>query len=167
MNIFGLGGMELLVILVIMLIVAGPKRMLHWAYILGKWMGQLRIMWRQMMKELQKEFDEAGVGIKLPEDLPTRSDIQRIASQAIRPVAEPMEQTMKEVEADAKAVNSSYKKASQRLDDSLRKGLSLTNGSSPARTVPTDLINPPEKPADKPSFGTWSGSAGKTEDQES
>ena len=31
MNLFGIGGMELIIILVIALIVAGPKRMIGWA----------------------------------------------------------------------------------------------------------------------------------------
>ena len=36
MNIFGLGGAELVVIIVIMLVVAGPTRMVSWAYIKGE-----------------------------------------------------------------------------------------------------------------------------------
>lgn len=162
MNIFGVGGVELLIIVLIALIVAGPKRMLHWAYIVGKWLGQLRVLWSQMMDQLQKEFDEAGVDVKLPKDLPTRGDIQRMASQALRPVAEPMEKAMKEVEAEAKAMDKSYKSTSKALDDSLKKGfITTTNGASRAQ-----MKSESEKPDDKPGFGTWSGSPTQSSDQE-
>jgi len=100
MNILGVGGWEIAVIFVIALIFAGPKRMMQWAFIAGKYMGQLRVMWRNMMKTIQKEFDEAGVDIQLPKDIPTRQDVGRLAGQALAPFSEPMKQAMDEVQQE-------------------------------------------------------------------
>ena len=36
MDILGIGGGELVLIVLVMLVVAGPKRMIQWAYIAGK-----------------------------------------------------------------------------------------------------------------------------------
>ena len=41
MDILGVGGWEIVAILLIMLIVAGPKRMISWSYTLGKYVSQL------------------------------------------------------------------------------------------------------------------------------
>ena len=101
MNILGVGGWEIAVIFIIALIFAGPKRMMQWAFIAGKYMGQLRVMWRNMMKTIQKEFDESGVDIQLPKDIPTRKDVSRLAGQALAPFSEPMKQAMDEVQKEA------------------------------------------------------------------
>ncbi len=145
MNILGVGPAELLLILVIMLIVAGPKRMIQWAYILGQYMAKLREMWRTIMESLQKEFDEAGVDIKLPKELPTRSDINRVASDALRPLQEPMQQAMTEYEAERQRVNREITDTVKEADP--KRDLEKVSKESPA---PTD-----SRP--KSTFGTWSG----------
>jgi Sec-independent protein translocase protein TatA len=100
MDIFGIGGPELILILIIMLVFAGPKRMLQWAYQLGKWASKARQMWAESMGYLQKEFDAAGVDIELPKDIPTRQSLNRtIAEQAgklTNPVTKPIEEAMTE-----------------------------------------------------------------------
>jgi Sec-independent protein secretion pathway components len=83
MNILGIGGPELILILLIMLIVAGPKRMIAWAYTLGKYIARFRRMWEETVDVLQKEFDEAGVDIKVPRELPTRANLtDRLAKRS-------------------------------------------------------------------------------------
>jgi len=49
MEIFGIGGAELVAILIIMLVVAGPKRMIQWAYVLGQYVAKFRAMWDDLV----------------------------------------------------------------------------------------------------------------------
>ncbi|GAB4508415.1 MAG: hypothetical protein OHK0046_00720 [Anaerolineae bacterium] len=141
MNILGIGGWELAVIFIIMLIVAGPKRMIHWSYILGRYLGQLRILWRQMVDVVQQEFDASGVDVKLPKDIPTRSSVNKMARDALRPVQEPLEQALREVDSDMRRVNND---------------LSLKAPNAP-KTELNGTAN-----GDKPNFGTWSSNKTET-----
>jgi Sec-independent protein translocase protein TatA len=68
MNILGIGPAELIVILVIMFVVAGPKRMLAWAYILGQYVAKFRAYFDESMRAVRKEFEEAQ--IDLPKTMP-------------------------------------------------------------------------------------------------
>jgi Sec-independent protein translocase protein TatA len=77
MDIFGIGGMELVAIVLIALIVAGPRRMIRWAYVAGQYAARLKRMWGDVAVSLQREFDEAGVDVKVPTQLPTRGSLQR------------------------------------------------------------------------------------------
>ncbi|MGV2435843.1 MAG UNVERIFIED_CONTAM: twin-arginine translocase TatA/TatE family subunit [Anaerolineae bacterium] len=65
MNLFGVGGWELFLVFVIMLIVAGPKRIVQWAYTLGKWSAKMQQVWQQTVKVLQSELDEAGIEVAI------------------------------------------------------------------------------------------------------
>ena len=100
MDIFGIGGLELVVILIIMVIVAGPKRMIQWSYILGRELGKVRKMWGETAKMLQKEFDAAGVDIKVPEQPPTRGTLRNEAARMLAPFTKPMQDAMNEVNKD-------------------------------------------------------------------
>ena len=149
MNIFGIGGAELVLIILIMLIVAGPRRMIQWAYIFGTYMAKLRQMWVQVAEVLQAEMDSAGVEIKVPKELPNRNTlntwVQNSANEAMKPIREPIEQTMKEV-----------KHASQIKDNSSPNQVAL--GAWSGQTSTEEQVNPasnaPVKP-DKISLGTW------------
>jgi sec-independent protein translocase protein TatB len=85
MNILGVGPAELIVILIIMLVVAGPKRMIEWAYQAGKYAAQLRAMFQETMDAFHKELAQSG--IDMPKDLtklPTgRFDIVSEAAKVI------------------------------------------------------------------------------------
>lgn len=94
MDILGIGGWELVAIFIIMLVVAGPRRMIQWSYTLGKYVAQLRKMWAETAQMLQKEFDEAGVDVKVPKDIPTRGDINREIGRALTPVTKPIQETL-------------------------------------------------------------------------
>lgn len=153
MNILGVGSWELIFILLIALIVAGPKRMLQWAYILGKYIGYLRVMWGRMMQQLQKEFDEAGVDIKLPKDIPTRRDLSRLASRALEPVTTPMRETMDELNKEANLVR-----------DSMSGVPNAANGKLHPDGPPS-ASDAPDDPKPSRGFGTWSGAA-KTDDNQ-
>jgi Sec-independent protein translocase protein TatA len=103
MEILGVGGAELVAILIIMLVVAGPKRMIQWAYILGKYTAKVRAMWAESMTYLQKEFDAAGLDVQLPKEPPTRGSFNRQLTQqvekAFSPVTKPVKDALDETKA--------------------------------------------------------------------
>ena len=109
MNIFGVGGPELIAILLIMLVVAGPRRMAQWAYTLGEYTAKLRTMWAQTAQILQKEFDEAGVGIQVPTTPPTRSGIAKMVKDAAKPISQPLQEAVDEVEQDLNTLKETQK----------------------------------------------------------
>lgn len=140
MNILGIGGWEFVAILLIMLVVAGPKRMMRWAYILGTYMAKLRLMWAETMALVQKEFDQAGVDIQLPKEPPTRRSINEAAQKAFKPFTDPLQQTLAEVEADAQKVQQVAK-------------LNIPNSKTSPET---------DQPANgDQGFGTWSNTDSK------
>ena len=68
MNILGVGPWEVIAILAIMLIVAGPKRMIVWAYELGRYVAKFRAMFAETMDAINKELKETG--LEIPKDVP-------------------------------------------------------------------------------------------------
>ncbi|HUN10163.1 MAG TPA: hypothetical protein PLQ56_26395 [Aggregatilineales bacterium] len=151
MDIFGIGGPELVLILIIMLVFAGPKRMLQWAYQLGKFTSKARQMWSESMGYLQKEFDEAGVGIELPKDIPTKGSLNRtISEQAgklMAPVTKPVEEAMSETKSQ--------------LDDIKLSASVNMNTSKPVSKTPTPAPKKDTAPASNGNgstapLGTWS-----------
>ncbi len=175
MDILGVGGWELVAILLIMLVVAGPKRMIQWSYTLGKYVAQLRKMWAETAQMLQKEFDEAGVDVQVPKNIPTRGDINREISRALTPVTKPFQEslaaTQKELDSAKKAVTIS----TEPLTKTPTPPAAPAETTPPTPTTPVETTAPPapetpptitpplpveEKPAPssngKPDFGTWS-----------
>lgn len=134
MDIFGIGGWELLAILLIVVVVAGPKRMITWSYQLGRYIAVLRRMWVETAKQLQKEFDEAGVDVKVPQDLPTRQNIRQEINRLAAPVTQPVDEVMQNLKVTA---------------DDVRRPLRVPK---PAEETPA-----PPPPAQNGDFGTWSG----------
>ena len=57
MNIFGIGPMELLVVLMLALIVLGPRQLPEAGRKLGKLMRDLRQMWTEVSSEISRELD--------------------------------------------------------------------------------------------------------------
>jgi Sec-independent protein translocase protein TatA len=98
-NIFGIGGAELVLIFVIMLIVAGPKRMIRWAYVMGTYVGKLRRMWEEVVDMMQKEADDAGLDIKIPKELPTKAGITKLVADAVKPYADEIKKPIEEIKA--------------------------------------------------------------------
>ena len=104
MNILGVGGSELIIIFVIMLLIAGPKRMIKWAYIMGQYVAKFRQMWAETVDVLQHEFDEAGVDIKVPRELPTRGSLNKQAAQALGSVTAPVKETLDQVNENVSTI---------------------------------------------------------------
>lgn len=151
MNVFGIGGMELVAVLIIMLVVAGPKRMVRWSYVLGQYVAKFRVMWSETVDLIQKEFDDAGVDIQVPREIPTRQNLSKTinkqVNKAMQPVTKPVKEALDEVESVSKSL-------SLKSEDKVPE-----NGHNGSAPVPT------QKPQDgNSSFGTWSGS--NTEEQQ-
>lgn len=184
MNFFGVGGAELLAILIIMLVFAGPKRMIHWSYVLGQHVAKFRAIWSQTVDLVQKEFDEAGVDIKLPKEPPTRQNLNRSLGEAIKPMTKPIQDSIDEVKKDVDSVrevsDTLNKKTGKKLDsptDKLNKASKATGAAAAAQQATTSSgakKSAPEKspvqrtaPAKSPiadagpdmrtNMGSWSG----------
>ena len=170
MNVLGVGAWELVAILLIMLVFAGPKRMIHWSYVLGQHVSKFRKIWSETVDLVQKEFDDAGVDIKLPKEPPTRSNLNRSLTDAVKPMTKPVQDSLDEVKSDMNVL----KEVSDELNE--KKPGSPSAGSKPAAPSTSRSVKMPEKPA-KPKtqeastpqeraepvkLGTWSGEASAT-----
>lgn len=146
MNIFGIGELELVLIIVIALIVAGPKRMIQWMYVLGRFVARMRRIWSEAMVMVQRELDQAGVDVEVPKDIPNRGDLRKMTEKALKPFAEPVQEAVKEVKSVQTELQTTARQTREQMNGrrtDLRKTPS-SNGSSKPDTN------------DKP-FGTWSG----------
>lgn len=160
MDILGVGGWELVAILLIMLVVAGPKRMIAWSYTLGTYVSKLRKMWAETAKMLQKEFDEAGVDVKVPTDIPTRATLNREIGRALTPVTKPLQETL---DATKKEMDSTKQAIGYPVTPSTE--LKATPPLTPPVLPPAEVeVKPPVEANPAPSsnghptgdFGTWS-----------
>ncbi len=142
MNILGLGEIELVAILIIMLIVLGPRGMVRWAYTFGQYTAKMRRMWSEAMTLLQKEFKDAGVDVELPKEVPTRRTLNKQVTKALGSVTRPVQETLDEVNTELKQIKAAASIADQ-------------NGSKLKQD------NPPSGAT--PSFGTWSNPEKKDE----
>ena len=144
MEIFGVGSAELVAILIIMLIVAGPKRMIQWAYVLGQYMAKARSMWAETMTYVQKELNEAGMDVELPKDIPTRAslniEIKKQVEKAVAPISKPLQETLDAAKTEVQQL---------KTDATITDNGAVKTGSSASSNGKSDL-------------GTWSGGA-KTE----
>jgi Sec-independent protein translocase protein TatA len=157
MNILGIGGPELLIILVLMLVIAGPKRMIKWAYIMGQYVAKFRRMWAETVDVLQHEFDDAGVDLKIPRDLPTRGSLNREAGKMLAGLTDPVKETLQEVDSSVKTVTTTTSPTSITANKPPR----TTNGHTTTRPASSATPNKPaaRRPAAHNSgdgFGTWS-----------
>lgn len=170
MDILGVGGWEIVAILLIMLIVAGPKRMISWSYTLGKYVSQLRRMWADTAQMLQKEFDDAGVDVQVPKDIPTRGDLNREIGRALTPVTKPFQETMNATKKELDSAKQSMSLGSTPLTPAaapitpIPPVTSTAAPLTPPPAVPTTPVVKPveEKPVTPANgnghadFGTWS-----------
>jgi Sec-independent protein translocase protein TatA len=155
MNIFGIGGAELVMIILIMLVVAGPKRMIRWAYIMGQYAGKLRKMWEEVVDVMQHEVDAAGLDIEIPKELPTRQNITKVVTKAVKPYTDSVQ---KELEVAQKPLQETVDEANQVLKET-QKEASDAAAAKPISTkqTPTTLKEPEKKPdTNAGEFGAWS-----------
>lgn len=171
MEILGVGGWELMAILLIMVVVAGPKRMIAWSYKLGQYLAVLRNMWRETAGLLQREFDNAGVDVRVPTEPPTRAALQKEVNRAFSPITKPLESSLSGVKQDLEA---STRPAST---PPVTPASTTPPAKTLASTTPASMYGqwgvltpkaanssnggsngaaPPEPPASSDGFGTWS-----------
>ena len=161
MNIFGVGGAELVLIIIIMLVVAGPKRMIRWAYVIGQYVGKFRILWEQMVDVLQDEVDAAGLDVKIPKEIPTKQSLAKTATELIKPYAETLEKTADEVR---KPIQETISETNKVVADAKAKTETATNvdlgtWDNKAQTSEEKAVVPDktaESPSEKSNFGAWS-----------
>lgn len=155
MNILGVGAWEFVAILLIMLVFAGPKRMIHWSYVLGQHVAKFRKIWAETVDIVQKEFDDAGLDIKLPKEPPTRQNLNRSIAAAAKPLTQPVQDSLDEVKKDIDSV--------QEVSDALNQKQPKKK-PTPQKTSGKAAIKPaaPAK-ASRPAapepvkMGSWSG----------
>lgn len=159
MEFFGVGGMELIAILLIALIVAGPKRMIAWSYTLGKWVSQARRMWSETAALLQKELDDAGVDIKVPTEPPTRQSLNNEVRRLTNPVTKPLQDSLKSVQTEIEDV-----KKLVDIREAMTPKAPSSNGNPAGSPAAASEAKPAPSSADKPDtsagsggYGTWSG----------
>ncbi len=166
MNVFGVGAWELVAILLIMLVFAGPKRMIHWSYVLGQHVAKFRKIWSETVDLVQKEFDEAGVDIKLPKEPPTRGNLNKSLTEAVKPMTKPVQDSLDEVKKDMDA----FKEVSDSLNDKKPKPASSASQSGAASAQTVKLPDKPAKPRandtetpleqpEPTTMGAWGGGA--------
>jgi len=167
MNIFGIGGTELILILLIMMVVAGPKRMVHWAYYIGKYVAKFRQMWEQVVDVVQAEIDEAGLDVKIPKELPTRQNINKYVTELAKPYTKELEKSLEEVKKPLQETLNEADKVVKKATDDVKKVTDTANKS--IKSVPVygawgQSKTPDDKPATKPdnpaadngNYGAWS-----------
>ncbi len=154
MNFLGVGAWELVAILLIMLVFAGPKRMIHWSYVLGQHVAKFRKIWSETVDLVQKEFDEAGVDIKLPKEPPTRKSLNSAVTDAVKPMTKPVQDSLDEVKKDLDAV----KEVSDTLNN--KRNTASTSDAKPATKplLPEPATPKPARKLPEPvPMGAWSG----------
>lgn len=163
MNIFGVGEIELVLIVLIALIVAGPKRMIQWMYVLGRWVAQLRRMWSEAVGLIQNEIDESGLDIQVPKDLPTRGSLRQMTVKALKPLSDPVKEAVDEVRTVGTEIENTVKQTRKTVS-SVRDEVRAAGGqltAPPAKAASRSSTNgqretqPDQDAADSP-FGTWS-----------
>ena len=170
MNVFGVGAWELVAILLIMLVFAGPKRMIHWSYVLGQHVAKFRKIWSETVDLVQKEFDDAGVDIKLPKEPPTRKSLNRSLTDAVKPMTKPVQESLDEVKKDM----NTFKEVSESLNDKnpapaagasdskAAKGSGSDKSPEKRATPEAQKASAPKEEAAPLKLGTWGGGASST-----
>lgn len=155
MSVFGIGGWELILILVIMLVVAGPKRMVQWAYVMGQWTAKLRGLWEETVALVQRELDDAGMDIELPKTPPTRANLNQSAKRFGEQLLERAGNPQEEINNELARIQQDMKKSAVDPKTYMQqKANEKTDGDS--ESSPTDNATDAEASSDN-SFGTWGG----------
>jgi Sec-independent protein translocase protein TatA len=155
MSLFGVGIMELVLVVMIALIVAGPKRMLHWAYLTGRFIAQAQHTWSKAISAMQKEFDEAGVDLHLPKDPTNREEMRRFKEEALKPIRQPMEQAIRDYHEEQRSLHDEIKQ----IDADAMNSLKSLDGEPSQDGASADGESTPPAPQNNyqgTGFGTWS-----------
>ncbi len=95
-GILGVGISEIIIVLVILFVVGGPENTVKWARELGRWVRKARLMWADVVKELESDLGddgkelldaarELGQGVQ---DIRTMQPARKMLTEATRAVEE-------------------------------------------------------------------------------
>ncbi|MDX2077475.1 MAG: hypothetical protein SFZ02_13680 [bacterium] len=160
MELFGIGGLEFLLVLVIAMVVAGPKRVVQWAYLVGKFFARVRHIWSEMMTVIQQEMKDAGVDVEIPKTPPTRQNISQATRNLLKPYTQELDEASKELERDLDAVQ-----REMNIKENVKLSTQIKQNATAPKPNPEISQNGATTPANSPStFGTWtSATEEKTE----
>ncbi len=130
MDILGIGAGEMLVIALVIMIVAGPRRSAEWAREAGKYLRQFQLAWQKMWSDVKADLGPEGEEfVKVAHEFrKTTADIQRVSSPTnlVRQTIGTSDLILDPAKLAAKA----------------KKEIEKTNGPEPA---PTAAENPPSE----------------------
>jgi Sec-independent protein translocase protein TatA len=159
MDILGVGGWELVAIVLIMLIVAGPKRMIGWSYTLGRYVGMARDMWAQTARQLEKELKDSGVDVELPKDIPTKltlsSSIAKAVTSVSKPLSDPLKQPLDEIQKDLNTLRQPVTPGDPTAFRESKSTAKANGVPAPEPAAPSSNGDNAAPPATD--FGSWSG----------
>ncbi|MBC8171353.1 MAG: hypothetical protein H7X77_06760 [Anaerolineae bacterium] len=157
MNIFGIGEIELVIVILIALVVAGPKRLIQWAYVAGKWVARGRKMWSEAMGLIQQELNESGMDVNLPKQMPTRASIRRGVESTLKPLSDPVKGAMNDLKSVGTEIQNTANQAQQQVNGARTD---LQRPPKARAAIPANGTKSTDNEPDKPDtgFGTWSGS---------
>ena len=157
MNIFGIGTAELGIILLLMLIVAGPKRMVQWAYVAGQYLARFREIWQQTVGLVRKELEQAGLEPEVMDSLQQFANPRTRArynplDKLVDEMKKPVDEAMKPVADTAKEVKAAVTPtANPNTNTPETRAASMENAEEPASSDTT-----PERQSDMPqTYDAW------------
>lgn len=165
MQIFNIGPVELLLILLIMFILLGPEGMIRTARQIGAWVRNTikSPIWRDIMgysREIRELPTKIVRETGLDEDL---EEIRKSTQEATDELQQSVDEANKEVNASLKETGS----VDVRIDTSAPpKSQPMTDSKKPAQTG-SSTEKPPGKPAVENTIGNKGVSAGSNGDQKS
>ncbi|CAG0970570.1 MAG: hypothetical protein IT322_07955 [Anaerolineae bacterium] len=155
MNILGIGPAEIVVIFIVLIVFAGPKRMIAWSYVLGQYVAKFRAMVDEAWGQIRKEFEAAQ--IDLPKQPPTLNKRGfNLLDEANKLVDKEMGKSSSGVINEVASAAQSAKNAFQLSD--YAPGMSSTNTSAASNRDPKGESAPSEpndKTTENPKYDAW------------
>ncbi|MBN1287884.1 MAG: hypothetical protein JXB47_20970 [Anaerolineae bacterium] len=155
MDILGVGVPELIVVFLIMLVVAGPRRMTQWAFLAGRELRKLRGMWAEAKGMIRQELEAAGFTeeeIQQVKKLP--NELTNAARTVTNPVGAASKQLGKEVKKTTEATTTAVgaaavdlKKATTSAPEQAKEAAPPSEPDSGGKEA--DELPPPEAQAFK------------------
>lgn len=161
MELFGVGGTELILIIIIAMVVAGPKRVAQWMYYVGKFVARLQRLWSEMMQVIQQELKESGIDVELPKTPPTRQSIDQAARNMLKPYTQELDEAKQDIERHLDDVQRQMNiQHNVRLSHQVKQNASLTDPASQS-----SLNGKATSDDFSTSFGTWSDVTPQNDDR--
>lgn len=158
MEILGIGGWEIALIFILLLIVAGPKRMIAWSYTMGRYLAIFRNMWAETAAQLQKELKQSGVDVDIPTEVPTRGSLNALITNTVTKIAAPVTDPLKETQKQLSAKDLMGPATPRTLNKPVTQQTPPANGASSGTAANGATPPAPAEPAaNTGNLGAWSG----------